>query len=242
MEADTSLTSSPHLRKVLNFMFPQSYLELHHQPPNSPCTLLSTKCWTNQNISLEDEGQDCFHIEASTEPSSRANIVTLREHLNASLIEHQAKQFGLCPVRRAIFNQCFDELIRQVTVGCIEQGLLLFRVRNELQMTLNCYRKAYESGVNFGINKAIGAELELERSRSTIEQLEKFHQDIQTEFELKNRINRLELRNKLESVDKLKEYYNNEITRKDQIIEQQRSIIRALSQNFTNEIKSPTSS
>lgn len=65
-------------------------------------------------------------------------------------------------------NATEDELIRQVTVGCIEQGLLLFRVRNELRMTINYYRRAYESGVKFGINKAIQAELELERQRSKV--------------------------------------------------------------------------
>lgn len=58
-------------------------------------------------------------------------------------------------------NNQTDELIRQVTVGCIEQGLLLFRIRNELRMTINYYRRAYESGVKFGLNKAIEAELTL---------------------------------------------------------------------------------
>lgn len=54
-----------------------------------------------------------------------------------------------------------DELIRQVTIGCIEQGLLLYRVRNEIWHTIDCYKKAYESGVIFGLNKAVKAELAL---------------------------------------------------------------------------------
>lgn len=61
-----------------------------------------------------------------------------------------------------------DELIRQVTVSCIEQGLLLFRIRNELRMTINAYQRAYESGVKFGLNKAIWAELKLEQKRSEV--------------------------------------------------------------------------
>lgn len=54
-----------------------------------------------------------------------------------------------------------DELIRQVTIGCIEQGLLLYRIRNEIWHTIDCFKKVYESGVIFGLNKAIRAELTL---------------------------------------------------------------------------------
>lgn len=61
-----------------------------------------------------------------------------------------------------------DEIIRQVTVGCIEQGLLLFEARNEILMTIDYYRKAYESGVEFGLRKAIKAELELNQSRAQV--------------------------------------------------------------------------
>lgn len=50
-------------------------------------------------------------------------------------------------------------------MGCIEQGLLLYRIRKELQMTLDCYRKAYESGVCFGLGKAVEAEVQLEQAQ-----------------------------------------------------------------------------
>ena len=58
-----------------------------------------------------------------------------------------------------------DELIRQVTIGCVEQGLLLFRVRNELRMTLSHYRKAYRAAVEFGLRKSVGSQVELEKVR-----------------------------------------------------------------------------
>lgn len=67
-----------------------------------------------------------------------------------------------------VYNMRVDELIRQVTIGCIEQGLLLFRIRNELRMTIKYYRKAYESGVIFGLNKAIDAEVKLEKSTNQV--------------------------------------------------------------------------
>ena len=43
-------------------------------------------------------------------------------------------------VRRELYAQCFDELIRQSTINCTERGLLLLRVRDELRMTLHAYQ------------------------------------------------------------------------------------------------------
>ncbi|XP_051626932.1 axonemal dynein light intermediate polypeptide 1, partial [Manacus candei] len=51
-----------------------------------------------------------------------------------------------------------DELIRQTTVSCAERGLLLLRVRDELQLTLAAYQALYESSVAFGVRKALQAE------------------------------------------------------------------------------------
>ena len=51
-----------------------------------------------------------------------------------------------------------DELIRQVAINCAERGLLLLRVRDELQMTLRAYQTLYESSVAFGMRKALMAE------------------------------------------------------------------------------------
>lgn len=54
---------------------------------------------------------------------------------------------------------CFsDELIRQVTINCAERGLLLLRVRNEIQMTIAAYQTLYESSIAFGMRKALQAE------------------------------------------------------------------------------------
>lgn len=88
------------------------------------------------------------------------------------LQQRQARETGICPVRRELFSQCFgkrreltsfppsflfvtgfsDELIRQVAINCAKRGLLL-RVRDELQMTLRAYQTLYESRVAFGMRK-----------------------------------------------------------------------------------------
>ena len=46
----------------------------------------------------------------------------------------------MCQVRRELYSQCFDELIRQSTINCAERGLLMLRVRDELKMTLMAYQ------------------------------------------------------------------------------------------------------
>jgi dynein light intermediate chain len=45
-----------------------------------------------------------------------------------------------------------------VSINCAERGLLLLRVRDELQMTLRAYQTLYESSVAFGMRKALMAE------------------------------------------------------------------------------------
>lgn len=49
--------------------------------------------------------------------------------------------------------------------------------------------------------------------------------------------NELDIKNKLDSVDGLKEFYEAELKNRDQIIEQQRIIIKELSQRTMDEIK-----
>ena len=43
------------------------------------------------------------------------------------LQQRQARETGICPVRRELYSQTFDELIRQITIECAERGLLLLR-------------------------------------------------------------------------------------------------------------------
>jgi len=66
--------------------------------------------------------------------------------------------FSTVQVRRELYAQCFDEVIRQCTINCVERGLLLLRVRDELRMTLHSYQTLYESSIAFGIRKALQAE------------------------------------------------------------------------------------
>jgi dynein light intermediate chain, axonemal len=78
--------------------------------------------------------------------------------LDKQLQLRQARETGICPIREELYEQCFDELIRQVTINCAERGLLLLRVRDEIRMTKAAYRTLYESSVAFGMRKALQSE------------------------------------------------------------------------------------
>ena len=52
-------------------------------------------------------------------------MINLQEQLDQKLEQRQARETGICQVRRELYAQCFDELIRQCTINCVERGLLL---------------------------------------------------------------------------------------------------------------------
>jgi dynein light intermediate chain len=92
-------------------------------------------------------------------------VINLQEQLDHMLQKRQARETGICPVRRELYSQCFginfltrDELIRHVTISCQERGLLLLRVRDEIRMSIAAYQTLYESSVAFGMRKALQAE------------------------------------------------------------------------------------
>ena len=81
----------------------------------------------------------------SHQGATRVDVARLREMLDQKLMERQARESGICPVREELFSQCFDEIIRQVTIGEPERGLLLLRVRDEIRMTIQAYQTLYQS-------------------------------------------------------------------------------------------------
>lgn len=113
-------------------------------------SILPPREWT-------ENGQLWIQYVSST-PATRLDVVNLQERLDQQMQQRQARETGICPIREELYAQCFDELIRQVTINCAERGLLLLRVRDEIRMTVAAYQTLYESSVAFGIRKALIAE------------------------------------------------------------------------------------
>jgi len=80
-------------------------------------------------------------------PATRLDVIQLQENLDLRLKQRKARDTGICPVRRELYDQAFDELIRQVTLGCRFRGYLLNRIRGELFTTLDSYRSLLQTSV-----------------------------------------------------------------------------------------------
>ncbi|CAK4083614.1 unnamed protein product [Aphanomyces euteiches] len=130
----------------------------------------------------------------SAEPSTRFDVIKLQEQMDAKLIKRQARESGICPVREDIYSQCFDELIRQVTINSPERGLLLLRIRDEIRMTTDAYKTLYDSSITFGVRK----QLQAEQGMGSIEDKILLLTEEKREYE--NKV--LELTNKLEIIEK----------------------------------------
>ncbi|CAG2065414.1 unnamed protein product, partial [Timema podura] len=111
----------------------------------------------------EEENQ-LWRQQVSSTPATRLDVINLQEQLDMRLQQRQARETGICPVRRELYTQCFDELIRQVTINCAERGLLLLRVRDEIRMTIAAYQTLYESSIAFGMRKALMASIMIAQS------------------------------------------------------------------------------
>eukprot|EP00947_MAST-08B_sp_MAST-8B-sp1_P005905 g5905.t1 len=127
-------------------------------------SILPPREWT-------EDGQLWVQYVSST-PATRLDVINLQEQLDQKLQQRQARETGICPVREELYAQCFDELIRQVTINCAERGLLLLRVRDEIRMTIAAYQTLYESSIAFGMRKALMAEQKKAEIEAKIKSLE----------------------------------------------------------------------
>lgn len=87
-----------------------------------------------------------------------------------------SKETGICNVREELYSECFDELIRQVTINCLQTGELLNHVKEQMKETINYYQKLYESSMAFAIRKVL-------RENKKRRKLEQREQTLQMEIE-----------------------------------------------------------
>ena len=108
----------------------------------------------------------------SPQPATQVDVINLQDQLDSAHQKHQARETGICPFREELFSQCFDELIRQITINCAERGFLLVRVRDEIKMTIQAYQTLYESSIAYGMRKALMAEQDKNEMQQDIADLE----------------------------------------------------------------------
>lgn len=141
-----------------------------------------------------EENGHKFIQYVSPKSATREKSRDLFKALDAKLKERRAKEKGICPVRQELYSQCFDEIIRQVTIDNTERGLLLLKVRDEIKMSIASYQILYESAILYGIRKQLQSEDAREELKKTLEEKEK------KTIELTNK--KIALENKLQSLKK----------------------------------------
>jgi dynein light intermediate chain len=101
--------------------------------------LLPPKTWK------DPETQERWQRLVSLVPSTRERVRQLQETFDLLMIENQARQYPICPVRGKFFLQLFDEIIRQVACDCPERAVLLVRVRDEIRLRIETYQTLYHN-------------------------------------------------------------------------------------------------
>lgn len=163
------------------------------------------------------------------QPATRLDVIHLQEELDKKLLERQAREMGICPVREDLYSQGFDELIRQVTLNGAERGLLLLRVRDEIRMTIDAYKTLYDSSVTFGVRKQLQAEQGMSEMEGKIKSLN------ETKKSLENQV--LELRNKVDVIEK-REQERRQLDEKKR--QEEIAFLRYQAQNLDQFLKSIT--
>ncbi|XP_038154734.1 axonemal dynein light intermediate polypeptide 1-like isoform X2 [Cyprinodon tularosa] len=157
------------------------------------------------------DGNQLWVQKVSTAPSTRADVIQLKEQLNTKLQQRQARLTGICPIRRELYSQCFDEIIRQTTITCAEMGLLLLRVRDESQMTIQTYQKMVESSILFGSGKALQSEIETVDLNKRVEDLEREKQDLLKKMDEQQEENDIRRKSEARRKEVLESNYKEEI-------------------------------
>ena len=79
-----------------------------------------------------------------------------------------ARETGICYIREELYSECLDELIRQITINCLQRGELLNHIKEQMKETINYYQKLYDSSMSFAMRKV----LREQKKRKKLEQKE----------------------------------------------------------------------
>ena len=129
-----------------------------------------------------------LHVSyVSPKPATQVDVITLQHDLDNLIATKMVRETGICSKREELYAQCFDELIRQITIQCAERGFLLVRVRDEQKMNIQHYQTLYESSIAYGMRKALMAEQSKSDMENRIKSLEKENEELKQEIEDKEK-------------------------------------------------------
>ena len=136
---------------------------------------------------VHENGLIFYHF-VSCDSAIVNDILKLHKNLQTQMKVRGAKESGICPIREELYNECFEEIIRQVTINCLQRGDLLNRIKLEMRYEIDYYRQLYESLIAFSLRKVLQEkkkEIMLENKK---EKLKKEIENLQSEINEKNRL------------------------------------------------------
>jgi len=92
-------------------------------------------------------------ISLATNNCDDAN--TLESKLDTLLITRKARVQGCCPVRRALYDDCLDEIHRQIALESPERAILLLRCRQEIQSTMTAFANLFGSIQTYNLRQSV---------------------------------------------------------------------------------------
>ena len=148
-----------------------------------------------------------FRLHASAIQTSRLDVIKLEEQLDHLLKERKARDKGICPIRSALYEDCMNEMIREVALDLRERGILLKEVKDELEQSIAAYNALYEAAVAHGVRSAIHGEQNKNELKAENDRLEQEIQAFEDKIkELNNRLVEAEKNDREETEAKTREH------------------------------------
>lgn len=131
----------------------------------------------------------------SCTPVTKAEVQNLKEGLDKRIKVLEAKETGVCTIREQLYSECFDELIRQVTINCLERGILMMLVKTEYENQIKTYQNLYQSSIAYGIRAYLIVEEEKRKMNDENDQMEEECETLSSDIEaLKKEIEELKVK------------------------------------------------
>lgn len=74
--------------------------------------ILPPKQWENNGV--------IYCQKLSNQPATNLDVKKLGEKLDMYLGRFNAREVGICPIRRELYSQCFGELKRRIELGTVD--------------------------------------------------------------------------------------------------------------------------
>lgn len=140
-------------------------------------------------------------------PATETDVIILSHELDKRLQQRKARETGICAIREELYSQCFDELIRQITIASVDRGIEIVKIRDEMRMLIQAYQSLYESALSYGMRKALQGEqykAEMAKTKAALTaEVEKLNSEVK---DLQGQIEHLEENDRKEQIDSKRDH------------------------------------